>query len=115
MADISAMTLWMSLSGLASLVVVALAVVAIVGGRRNGQSELTAGSAPLDAANADPAVQELRRRLAAGEIDEDEYLQRQYRAPVRRHREGHLHVNCHRDPCHAARWSSRTEGPASCS
>lgn len=79
MGDMSAMMLWMSLLGLVSVVVVVLAlvgVIAIVRGRRSGQSALTGGSAPLDAPNADPALQELRRRLAVGEIDEDEYLQR---------------------------------------
>lgn len=78
MDDMSAMMLWMLVGGLVSLIVVVLAVVgavAIVRGRRGGQS-LTPGSAQVDATNADPAVQELRRRLAVGEIDEDEYLQR---------------------------------------
>ncbi len=74
MGDMSVMMLWMLLWGLVSLIVVGLAVVAIVRGRRSGQSALTGGSAPLDA--TDPAVQELRRRLAVGEIDEDEYFQR---------------------------------------
>lgn len=79
MGDMSAMMLWMSLLGLVSAVVVVLAVVGVVAigrGRRSGQSALTGGSAPSDAPNADPAVQELRRRLAVGEIDEDEYFQR---------------------------------------
>jgi len=79
MDDMSTMMWWMALWGLVSLVVAVLAVVgvvAIVRGRRSGQSVLTSGPAPADAANADPAMQELRRRLAVGEIDEDEYLQR---------------------------------------
>jgi putative membrane protein len=77
--DMWAMMFWMLLWGLVSLVVVVLAavgVVAVVRGRRGDQSALTRGSAQVDASAADPAVQELRRRLAAGEIDEDEYLRR---------------------------------------
>lgn len=79
MGDMSTMMWWMALWGLVSLVLAVLAVVgvvAIVRGRRSGHSALTSGPAPADASNVDPAVQELRRRLAVGEIDEDEYLQR---------------------------------------
>jgi putative membrane protein len=79
MGDMSGMMSWMLLWGVVGLVVVVLAlvgVVALVRGRRGGQSALTGGSAEVNGTDADPAVQELRRRLAAGEIDEDEYLQR---------------------------------------
>lgn len=79
MGDMSGMMSWMLLWGLVGLVVVVLAVVgvvALVRGRRGSQSALTGGSAEVKGSDADPAVQELRRRLAAGEIDEDEYLQR---------------------------------------
>lgn len=76
--DISAMMLWMSLCGFFSLVVVVLAVIVVVVivRARRGRRALTGGSTHVDPSNADPAVQELRRRLAVGEIDEDEYLQR---------------------------------------
>lgn len=64
-----------------ALICVSLLVVAVIGivGLVRGRQPLpvlSGDSTPLVSPQADPAVQELRRRLATGEIDEDEYLRR---------------------------------------
>lgn len=65
------MMLWMGLWALVGIAVLAAAVVGVmVLVRRSRRDQLPAP------AHTDTAVEELRRRLAAGEIDEDEYLRR---------------------------------------
>ena len=74
------MMLFMLIGGLIFVGVVVLAVIGAVSvGRRQqpGQRPLAGSSSQMmDSSGSDPAVRELRRRLATGEIDENEYLQR---------------------------------------
>lgn len=65
------MVLWMLLWGLVGIAVLALAVVGIVALSRKSFSD-----DPAVPARSDPAVEDLRHRLASGQIDEDEYLRR---------------------------------------
>lgn len=65
------MMLWMLLWGLVGISLLVLAVVGAVALARKRSNDQVA--APR---HSDEAVVELRRRLAAGEIDEDEYLRR---------------------------------------
>ncbi|MGH3812718.1 MAG: SHOCT domain-containing protein [Pseudonocardiaceae bacterium] len=65
------MMVWMLLWGLLGISLLVLAVVGAVALARKRSND----QAPAPR-RTDEAVAELRRRLAAGEIDEDEYLRR---------------------------------------
>ncbi len=67
------MAVWMLLWGLLGLALIALAVVAVVWAVRG--SDLRPGRWPAHF-GSDRALEELRRRYAAGEIEEEEYQRR---------------------------------------
>jgi putative membrane protein len=69
------MGLWMGLWALVGIVIVALAVVGAVWAARELGQRTRAGQAQAELP-ADGPREILRRRYAAGEIDEDEYLRR---------------------------------------
>ncbi len=69
MGMMGAMWLWMVLGGLVGLVVVALAAIGVAMLVRRSR-------APVDPSGTDEARELLRRRYAAGEMDDDEYLLR---------------------------------------
>ncbi|WP_051399896.1 SHOCT domain-containing protein [Haloechinothrix halophila] len=65
---------WMMLVwGLAGLAVLALVVAGVIWLVQSSQDR---GRPALDAADEDAAERELRRRYAAGEIDQEEYTRR---------------------------------------
>ena len=74
MGMMGSMSLWILFWGLVSLVVL---VLAVVGGVRLVRELRRRDAKPIGSAPYEEAPKEiLRRRYAAGEIDEDEYLRR---------------------------------------